>query len=490
MEEALQDVGTDTPSSASTEGADSSSAVVESSVEQAAHVTGTDGATSTAVETQADDDPLKDVPTLEELQKQEAEKVPYAAALARLRTAYEGVKPQLEAYKSLDPWKEVATAIPDPNLAKSAYELVAGIHTPEPNNQSGFSTVPFLQKLEADSPGAVDQIFADLLPFQYTRDDGVRTTLVRELYRGHGLDPDRIDEYRNIDTLRTSGVVTAEELTKIDVKYHEAFKSLPRDAQEDILALKESNPTVADMHLRNANDSLEARTWREKNEQAQVQAAEQAAQQHEQQVVQAVEEDIIGKSQSMHDSVHQSLSQITFSSDPKIDAIEKSTILGVIGNLQSPYPVYRNNALKTLELAGINPEGFDQLTTDLQTEREKVVRYQHSRDANQQPSWNERQALAAANLAEQRILLKAQDYVRRLAETKSQRVANAAGQQESALAAATARFVPNGNGNAQQGATNPYSQNPHPVGSPEWSAYYKQVDKELGLHGAAMLGGN
>jgi hypothetical protein len=66
-------------------------------------------------------------------------------------------------------------------------------------------------------------------------------------------------------------------------------------------------------------------------------------------------------------------------------------------------------------------------------------------------------------------------------------VAAQASQQAGQLQAATARFVPSGS-QAQQGSTNPYEDNPYPIGSQEYFAYNRRLDKEYKLTGASMFG--
>jgi len=485
MDEAILDVAS-TPDAAVETVADSSSAVVETSGESQGGVTATDGsATSTEVETQGETDPLKDIPTLEELQAQVAQKVPYAQALAQLRPAYEIAKSQLESYKPLEPWKGLAETIGDPAIVQSAYDLVSSIHTPDATSTSGFSARPFLERIEAESPGTLDQIFVDILPIPITTADGQQSTVVMELIKSWGLDPNRLDDYRNIDTLRASGVITADDLAQIPDKYHDTFRAMSESAREDLIDLIKSKPLVADEMLRNAQDALEARQYRERDEQARQQAAQEAQQQFERDVTQAQEQDISGRIQFLHDSVHQGLKSHAFSSDPTINALEHSKILGILANLHNPFPVYRQMAEQTLKTAGVDITGYYDLVNVYEQERAKFVRYDKMGDQMQAP-----RAKAAATQAEQRILTKLNAWAGVLAKASGNRAAEAAAAQEGALATASARFIPNGNGTAQQGAQNPYAANPHPFNSPEYRVWNKKMDVEVGLTKAQMFGGN
>lgn len=427
----------------------------------------------------------------DDLKGQEAN--PHVQSIAQLRQELRERNQRLDSYKPLESWKEIATAIPDPALAQSAYELASAIHTPSTDNPSGFTSRPFLEKLESESPGSVDQLFADTLTFTIPDEAGQPSTVVRELVKSWGLNPDRFDDYRNIDTLRASGVVTAEDLGAIPEKYHAAFKSLSTAQRDDILAQKQTDtggkvtyPAFTLDYLQDKAEALEARSWREKDAADKQAAIEQQRAADEQQVTASIEQDIVTESQAIANSIHQNLSsQFTFSSDATVNALEHAKILGVIGNLQSPFPVYRDMALKALKSVGVEPNGFDELTNRLEERRAAYVRFNAIGDKMQAAK-----ALSDATLAKQQILAKGNDYAMKLAKASGERAAAGAAQQEQQLAAATARFVPSGSGQAQQGATNPYLSNPHPIGSPEWSAYYKQIDKQVGLGGASMLGSN
>jgi hypothetical protein len=484
-EETQIDVGTETPSAVSNETVDSST-TVETSVAQpeqvAGDVTATDAATSTQ---QTEVDPLEGIPSAEELQKLVEQKVPYSEALARLRPAYEGVKAKLAEYQSLDPWKPLSEKIGDPALAQTSYELISSLHTPNADNPSGFTTRPFLEQLERDSAGSVDQLFADTLTFQVPDAQGKPSTVVRELVKSWGIDPDRFDDYRNIDKFRASGVVTAEDLGKIPEKYHDAFRLMSQDAREDLLEIMASKPLVAEENLRNAQRALATEKFEQEQLQRQKTSEEAAQAKFQQEVAQAVDQDIVTEIQAISDSVHQNLSsQFTFSSDATVNDLEYTKILSVLGNLQSPYPVYRDIAVKALKAVGVEPNGFEELANRLSERREAYVRFNAMGDKMQAS-----RALSEATFAKQQILARINDYAVKLAKASGERAATAAAAQGSQLERAAARFVPSGSGQVPQGTQNPYSQNPHLVGSQEYYAFNRKVDKEYNLTNASVFGG-
>jgi hypothetical protein len=480
-------VGIATPDSAVVMAADSPSALESSSAIGNADAVNVEEVE--AVETQAEVDPLKDVPTLEELEKQANDKVPHALALKNLRAAYEGVKPQLEQAKTYEPWKEIVSTINDPVQAKTAYDLIRAMRTPVEGQPNEFTSKPFIDRAEQEfGQGTANQLFHDLLTYTVPDDKGNVDTLVRHMYRSHGLNPDRIEDYRNIDTLRASGVVTPEDLSAIPDKYHDAFRALSQAQREDIHAQKMSDgtyPAATLDYLQDKAEALEARTWREKDEQARRETAERQQVEFQQQVAQAVEQDAETEVQSIYDSIHQHLSsQVTFSSDAAVNSLECDKILGVVANLQSPYPIYRNMAVRALKAVGVDVNGFGELAIQWEQERGKYVAFKAS---GQENTWDGRDALSKSNFAKQQILAKANDYALKLAKASGERAAAAASQTGSQIEAAAARFVPSGTGQSQQGTDNPYSKNPHPVGSQEYFAYNRQVDKQYNLTNASVF---
>jgi len=410
---------------------------------------------------------------------------PQVQAIIQMRSELRERNSRLDSYKPLEPWKEVAESIGDPTIAKSSYELVSSIHTPSAENPSGFTSRPFLERLEAESPGTLDQIFADALVITVPDANGNPSTVVRELYRSHGLDPDRIDDYRNIDKLRASGVVTAEDLGKVPEKYHEAFKSMSQDAREDLLDMLAQKPLVADEVLRNAQRALATEKFEQEQTERQKAAQEAAETKFQSDLAQTIEQDQVSETASIRDSIHQHLSsQFTFSSDPTVNELEHTKILSLIGNLQSPFPVYREMAVKALKAVGVEPNGFDELANRWSDRRAAYKQFEAMGDKMQAA-----RALSESTAAKQQILAKVNDYALRLAKASGERAATAAAQQGSQLAAAQARFVPSGTGQAQQGLQNPYSQNPHPIGSQEYYAFNRKVDKEYSLTNASAYGG-
>ena len=361
------------------------------------------------------------------------------------------------------PWKEVVSTIGDPSIAKDYYELMESLRTPVEGQPNQFTTKNFIEKLDSMSPGIANELFFDLVNYQVPDENGRQDTMVRHMMRSWGLDPERLEDYRNIDTIRASGAVTADDLSGIPERFHEAFRALSSAQRDDFLLQKDSQGqySLASMeYLQDKSEALEARQWRAQQDEATKQETARQQQAFEAQIEEAFVEDITKEAQSIRDSIlKESLSQVTFSSDPTQDMLAKEGIMALLSQIQSPYPYQQQAALSALKAAGIEPNGFGQLMNVLEQERKDFVRFTANKDVLQA-----RRAEAKATTAKQQILARAQDYAIRLAKATGQRVADAASQQNGQLAAATARYVPSGS-QAQNGSTNPYEQNPHPVGS-------------------------
>ena len=408
---------------------------------------------------------------------------PHVQAIAQLRQELRARNQSLDSYKPLEPWKEVASTIGDPALAQSAHELVSAIHTPAPDNPSGFTARPFLERLETESPGSVDQLFADTLTLQITGNDGKPTTVVRELVKSWGIDPDRFDDYRNIDNLRASGVVTAEDLGKIPEKYHDAFRAMSQDAREDLLDIMEHKPLVAEENLRNAARALATEKF-EQDQTARQKAAEEADKVKFQADLEAtVEQDIFAEVKSLHDSIHQNLaSQLKFAGDETVNNLEYAKIMSTLATLQNPaYRFVAENALKSV---GVSVDGFDELASRWSERRSAYKTFEAMGD-----KWQAQRALSEATIAKQQMLARLNDYALKLGKATGERAMAASATTTGQLGAASARYVPSGNGQLPSGDQNPYSQNPHQIGSQEYYAFNRKLDREYQVTGAQMFGG-
>jgi hypothetical protein len=490
MDELQTDVSVaDAPSSPPQGETVSSTVDVETSDNSQASVTGSE------VQPDVQDDPLKDIPDIETLKQQVEQRVPGAAGMLNLRSAYEAHKLETEPLKALEPWKPITEHFSSVDEVLAQRDLIQKIHSPviDPiSNQakSGeFTTVPFIQDLEAQSPGTSDRMFRDLLTFQVNGENGQKDTLVRHLVRSWGLDPDRIDDYKEIDKLAPAGVITQDQLRGIDPKFHAAFKALTSAQREDILSMGQRDdygqvtyPSTTLDYLQDKTEALEARQWREQENQRQQQEAQAKQREFEQATNKAVDEDISTVRREMYDSIHQNLaSQLKLSSDDLANDSKYDLVMGTLGSLF--YPEFRFAAEKALQRAGmpVDPK-FDETVSAFLGAREKYVRFTRQGDQLQA-----RGALSEANLAKAILNTKLGDYALALSGQAANRSQAQSRELQTSLQGATARVIPSGT-TQQTSGSNPYMENPHPFGSSEYMAYNKRLDRELGVGGAAALG--
>lgn len=477
MDETTIDVtAADSPSGTSPNG----DGALPSSAEQSE--TSTASATAgdvTAVEGQSvekEADPLDGLPTQEELDAQAAQNVPYAKALSQLRAAYTASKSELEP---LSTWKPLAEKNLDPSLLSDAYEMVTGLHSKviDPATQQEipdrYTTVPFLQKLETASPGTTDQLFSDLLTFQVDGPNGPES-MVRNLVRSWGLNPDRIDDYRNIDArVPSSGVVSPDELQKIEPKDHAAYKTLPASLRGAWDSIEDDEKAY---HLRTAQSAINAQSLEERIEADKKVAQEQAQAKFEQETEHAVRQDISSVVETMHDSIQTRLSsQWKPSSDDVQSEIEYAKVMGSLFSLLDPG--LRKATTKALERAGapLDPK-FDGLVQALEAERTNVVRHTRHGDRLQAG-----QAQSRANMAQNQLLAMLENYAMALAQPSANRLqANSQNLVAQLNGATAARYLPAGAALQPQANANPYEL---PAGivpfTEEARAYRAQVDRQM-----------
>lgn len=453
----------------------------------------------TAAEAQPTEvDPLEGVPAIEELEKLAAQKIPNSIGLLNLRKAYEATRPIVDEHKELLPWKEVSGKL-DPAQALEYQSLVNKIHSPaiDPQTQQEipgqFTTVPFLQDLEAQSPGTIDQIFADLLTVQVPDAQGNPSRLDRELLKSWGLNPDKIEDYRNIDQRApSSGFVTPDQLVGIDPKFHAAFGKMSQSQREDVLTQRIVDTATGNVsypahvldNLQDKADALSARELKETIENRDKAADEAAERAWETKTAQAVQDDISTIKSEMYDSITQSLSQVQFSSDPVIDAVERLKTMATAVVLIDPDLRKLAKVEEVLSKVGANfAPDFDEKVGALAGNREAYVRFTAMND-----SMRAKAALGQANFARAQLMGLISDYANKVAKPGSQNLAMKADATRAALSGAAARPVPSGAVSPQGGDANPYANNPYQMGTPEWRAYYKDMDKQLGVSSAAVFG--
>lgn len=467
------DVQTDTSPSVEPSGDAASSAVTESSDDQQIDA----GTVQASEQESAEDDPLKDVPTVEELNQLAEQKVPHAQALARLRTAYEASKEQLKPFEA---WKPVIESIPDPATVQSNHELLSLLYSPsQSGDPNDYSTAPFLERLEQDSPGSIDKMYRDLTGMA-VEINGQRDTLTRHMVRSWGLNPDNLEKYRQLEngTLPVaSGIVNSEDLAKIPQAYQEGFKSLPAQAQKDILALtqseNESERLMAQTYLQNAQQAREAQTFREQVEQ-QRQAEQRRLEVETAQKIETESQQAIDQLTSeVYDSIRQSLAQVKVSSNELENELHVGSQMALLYTAIDPAgrkmildPLLSKLGISLDSAVGGVQVRFDDVVNTIAQKTAEAVKWTHLRDTRQANL-----AKAAATQARQILTAKLNQVASKLA-SPARSNGNGNG--------ATARQLPSGNGLQQQSNSNPYEL---PEGiepfTAEARAYRASVDRQM-----------
>lgn len=398
MDEITQDVGGDTSPAAppaSTEVAISSDSTQESAsqTEAAGSVTAQSGQEA-KVSTQegaelppSEDDPLAGLPSMDELKAQAAQKVPYAQALVQIREAYEARKSELEGFKSLEGTKPLIEKYGDVETVSSRLEMFDQMFTPviNPETQqpvvdpeSGFQfydPTPFFQSVDEQNPGFAETALGAILkmekPSVYT---GQVEPLWKDMFRNSGLDPDRYDDYKNIDalTVAPSTDITPEELGEIDEKYHEAYKSFNADQRDD---LRKASPLARESYLQDRAEKLE----RQRSEAAQAEADKAQEAQRQQTIRTYVETEtnsyLAQQRQEGYATIMDDLaSKVTFSGDEQANTVMHGLVGSLITSLIDPDLRFATE--KTLNALGIKLDpSFDQSLAAATTASQDYKKY-------------------------------------------------------------------------------------------------------------------
>lgn len=227
-----------------------------------------------------------------------------------------------------------------------------------------YDTNPFWDDMETNQPGSVEQALRDLLYRPVKNDDGQVVSqsngkpesMLREVFRDIGLDPDRYDDYKNIDRLLAGTSIDADELEAISAEHRDAYKQLPAKVRETLWAADED---TRNWHLARETERLQAK---QKEVEAEKQAeVDRAKQQQEIQayVSREVDQYLSQERQSGYQTIYNDLaSKVTFSSDQT----ENELMLGLTCLLPTALidPELRFGTEKILKSLGIELNGFDE----------------------------------------------------------------------------------------------------------------------------------
>lgn len=361
MDETISnDVGA-SPASEPSGSADSSPAVgesfgadsTESQVADSATAPGGDQTAQTA-----EVDIFEGIPTLEELQAQVGEKVPYSEALLRLRSELERINPQVKQHEQ---WKPVIEGN-DPAKIQERLQAHDSLFSPKLENgqpvydERGLpqtTSAPFLEVHEAKQPGFAMNHFLDVMDFNVTNPTtGQKEPIIGQFFREVlGLDVSRLEQYQNIDSLiaKTNGNITPDELSKVAEGDQAAYKSLPSGLRQDWQHMDEETRRY---HLDGANSRMKADAFIASQQQAQQQAEQQARQTFETEVQQSFVQDLAQVRESAFGSLRDNLAKVWQpSADDAINQDRYDDVLAPLAQLIDPD--LQPMALKRLEREGI-----------------------------------------------------------------------------------------------------------------------------------------
>ena len=466
--------GGDSPAAAS-ESTDALAPSVEQSGEQAQERSGDDTAQSASVEASvvkegettppppAEDDPLEGIPEADELERLVEQRVPHAQAVLQLRKALEArnselaelrgksltaepVLPLIEqaggaeaAQAKLQTFDSLFSPVIDPNNGQPVRDPVTGLPVLDPT--------PFVERVESENPGLAERLtFAGLNCLVETGDGRkarvyqlpeVQTPFLQAL----GLDPERLDDYRNIDarSFAQDTGVTPEELTEIPEQFHETYKALPPGIRAD---LKVQDEATRQFNLEVYKERADRKAEETQRQQAEAQNRQQQEVQARQYVAKEQDSFVAQHLQESHAAIMDDLArQVTFSEN----AAENAAMHGVVGAflvaLRDPEAQFAIG--KTLEAHNlkVDPSFYEALA-----DADK-----HLRDAKAYELFGQQglkqQSLTAASNAKKLALAKASPIALRIAQALGGQKVKQATKQNGAIDGATrTRPVPGGEG--------------------------------------------
>lgn len=401
-----------------------------------------------------DDDPLKGVPTLEELEQNKTQQ--YAQALINLRTAYEArkakdaetqgtltsVQPLIEKYGDVDTVQARLAAY------DSLFEQVVDPATQQPQfDQSGLprvSAAKFIEQVDAENPGLAETLLNDLLRYAPELNGQKVSFYERALREVYGLDPQKLDAYRNIDALTApTGEVTPEELAAIPENQRDAYKTLPKSLRDAWDTVPEDERQY---HLDTAQERLEARQYREAETKRQADAQQQQLTAARQQIAEAQDTFVRERLQTGLATIMDDVAkQVTFSADPNTNAVMLGVTEGFVAALRDPDSSAFKNVQGALTALGVN------LNTDFQ--EALVVADKHRRDQKAYELMGQKglaqSSQVKADAAEKQVLAKVAPLAIKLAKALGGQAAQRAQQRNQLLGTATSTRPTPGNGGLQ-----------------------------------------
>jgi hypothetical protein len=265
----------------------------------------------------------------------------YAKALSRVQNSHQRLWEKYRPLQSLESYKAL-TERGEPEAIQKQLEQMDSLFTPvtDPNTQQrvldnhghpAFTTLPFIEAKNAEQSGFALQLLNDVMTFEETLPNGQKLPLWKAFMEDSlGLDPRRLDDYRNIDALaaQSGGQDLNEQLEKIPPQFHDAFKSMPASVRENLLQDEED---ARNWHLQQQQERLAGRQQVEAQQKQQAEAQQRYQQELHASVEREQDADIEQQfSEGLSTIMDDIAAKVTFSSDPKQDQALKSIVGAVL----------------------------------------------------------------------------------------------------------------------------------------------------------------
>jgi len=251
---------------------------------------------------------------------------------------------QLQPYRELGPIDGVKSKLAIANTFLKSFE----------GGESGYDFRPFLQFVaEENGETTLEDMFKDLLVY---KPEG-KETLATQWDRQRGLDPARIPEYTQIDSLiATSGAITPEELADINPIYHEAYKTLPDELRREFPTLSESMKIY---HLNTAKKDLD----KQKAEELQSERDREAEREADAERTMRIQGRAWNKVQQIREGkaseIINELRKYKFSADSKTDVVMRGATIAL--SLMAMEPLWRFAVEDAMKALNVNFDAaFDQ----------------------------------------------------------------------------------------------------------------------------------
>lgn len=380
------DVSSVSPGAESTDSAESSPAETFGAPE--GEQTAGDVTATNETETQAEPDIFEGIPSVEQLQTEVEQRVPYSEGLLRLRTELERIKPEAQQFEN---WKPLAEQFEDPAKVQERLAAHDSLFSPKLENgqplldERGLPQTtmqPFIEQMEARQPGYAMNTLLDVMDYQAVNPTtGQKEPLIGQFFREVlGLDVGKLQQYQNIDALiaKTTGSITPEELNLVPETDHEIYKTLPSGLRKDWEYMDEETRRF---HLDGAKERLENKAFRESQAQAQAQAQKDYQQKFENDVQQSFVQDLTKVREQAFGSLRDNLARVWQpSTDDAINQDRYDDVLAPLVHLIDPD--LQPMALKRLEREGVKvnaPELNEQMRV-MVSARQTYVRAQAYND--------------------------------------------------------------------------------------------------------------